>query len=98
MKKYTLSRKAEQDIIEIWDYTVNKWGEGQAEEYLKGLELRLIQISESPDTIGINRENLKPGYMSNFYGKHIIFFKKTGKSIEIIRVLHQRMDVSNQIR
>ncbi|MGM0458723.1 MAG: type II toxin-antitoxin system RelE/ParE family toxin [Bacteroidota bacterium] len=38
MKKYTLTKKAEQDIRGIWHYTIDEWGEVQAELYLKGLE------------------------------------------------------------
>lgn len=97
MKKYTLTRKAEQDIRNIWSYTIDEWGEVQAERYLKGLEEKLELLSDSPDSIGKNRDSLKSGYMSSLYEKHIVFFKKAGNSIEIIRVLHQRMDISNRI-
>jgi len=97
MKKYSLSRKAEEDIRGIWDYTADMWGVEQAEKYLKGLEKRLEQLSDTPDTLGVKRESLKPDYMSSLYENHVIFFIKSENSIEVIRVLHQRMDISNQI-
>ena len=80
------------------DYSVDKSGVEQAERFPKGLQDKLEQIANSPDTIGVNRESLKPGYMSYLYEKHIIFFKKSGESIQIIRVLHQSMDISNRIK
>jgi toxin ParE1/3/4 len=58
VKKYTLTRKAEQDIRGIWSYTVKEWGEVQAEKYLKGLEDKLEQLSDSPDTIGVSKAGI----------------------------------------
>lgn len=97
MKRYRLTQKAEQDIRKIWNYSADEWGEVQADKYLYGLEEKLDQICDSPDTIGVKRDSLKSGYMSSLYEKHIIFFKKAENSIIVIRVLHQRMDISARI-
>ncbi|MTI87231.1 MAG: type II toxin-antitoxin system RelE/ParE family toxin [Balneolaceae bacterium] len=47
--------------------------------------------------MGRLRSDLKKGYMSFLYEHHIIFFKKKTNHIEVIRVLHQRMDVSKRL-
>ncbi len=96
MKPYTLTRKAEDDIRAIWKYTVEEWDEEQAENYLDGLEDKIKQVSENPDTIGRLRPDIEKGYMSSLYGSHIIFFKRKKDHIEVIRVLHQRMDISKR--
>ncbi|MTI87230.1 MAG: type II toxin-antitoxin system RelE/ParE family toxin [Balneolaceae bacterium] len=44
MKTYTLTRKAEGDIRGIWKYTVEEWGEEQAENYLTGLEDKINRL------------------------------------------------------
>lgn len=97
MKKYTLTRMAEKDIREIWKYTVENWGESQAFDYLNGLEMRLEELSEAPDTLGITRPDIKPNYMSCLYKSHIVFFIKRTNSIEVIRVLHQSMDIPRRM-
>jgi len=38
VQKYTLYRKADEYIRDIWKYTVEKWDEEQAEVYLSDLE------------------------------------------------------------
>ena len=57
MKKYILTRKAEEDIREIWNYTAEEWDEEQAENYLSGLEDKIIQASEAPETIARVRDD-----------------------------------------
>jgi len=40
----------------------------------------------------------KKGYRASLMKSHIIFYKKSkSNTVEIIRVLHQRMDIENQI-
>lgn len=97
MKKYILTRKAEEDIRDIWRCTVEEWDEVQAETYLSGLEDKIIQASEAPGTIGRIRADIKSGYMSFLYESHIEFFKKKMDHIEVIRVLHQRMDIPKRL-
>lgn len=40
--KYRLSKSAEGDLSEIWDYTAQTWGETQAEKYLNKLEKGIV--------------------------------------------------------
>lgn len=49
------------------------------------------QLSENPD-MGKSRDELFPGALSFPVGSHLIFYRQTGKQIEIARVLHNRMD------
>lgn len=46
---------------------------------------------------GLIREDLKVGYHSDFVGSHTIYYKIQPSHIEIIDVLHQSMDPSNNI-
>lgn len=98
MKTYILTLKAEEDIRSIWKYTAEKWDEIQAEIYLSGLEDKIKQAAKSPDTIGLVRDELKKGYMSFLFEHHIIFFKKKTGHIEVIRILHQRMDITERLK
>ena len=37
MADYILSKKAQEDLVDIWDYTVETWSEKQADEYFRNL-------------------------------------------------------------
>jgi len=47
-KKYNLTIQAKDDIKEIWNYTVDHWGEEQAEKYCEQLEDRFEWLAENP--------------------------------------------------
>ena len=40
--------QAKQDLIDVWLYTFNEWGEIQADKYLDGLENSLRLLAEQP--------------------------------------------------
>lgn len=47
--------------------------------------------------LGVACDEIMPGYRKFSQGSHVIFFKNTTKGvIEIVRVLHQSMDVETQ--
>ena len=38
------------------------------------------------------RDDVRPGYRAFHEGRHLIFYREAGDQIEIIRILHDRMD------
>ena len=97
MAKVILRQKAIDDLNAIWDYTFEEWSENQADRYYSTLKFDCIQIGKNPklgkEYDGINKNLL--GFRS---GKHIIFYQQTAEDeIEIIRILHERMDLRNRI-
>ncbi|MCG8617150.1 MAG: type II toxin-antitoxin system RelE/ParE family toxin [Desulfobacterales bacterium] len=49
MPDYRLTPSAKSDLIEIWNYTAEIWGEKQAEKYLKDIEDTLNQLAANPE-------------------------------------------------
>jgi len=98
MFKYNLSKKAILDLKIIWNYTYEKWSENQADKYYRMLTDSFIEISKSPESgkrYPLIFEDLK-GYK---VGKHIIFyFEKADGIIEIVRILHEQMDLKNRMK
>ena len=97
MANVILRQEAIDDLNSIWDYTFEKWSEKQADKYYASIKMTCNGIGESPDIRkeydGISR-NLR-GLKS---GNHIIFYQqKSSDRIEIIRILHERMDLKNRI-
>jgi len=98
MAKYKLTHKAVDDLTHIWSYTMNKWSERQADKYYYLLFESIKEIADTPDLgkkFSVVTENLL-GYRA---GRHIIFYRKIGEDeIEIIRILHEQMDLKNRVK
>ena len=96
MSQVVLSPKAKSDLSEIWDYTLAEWGIDQAEKYVRDLwEAMQQQACDSSASIDIS--DVRNGYRKVISGSHVIFFKLTGDGIDVVRVLHQRMDFERHL-
>ncbi len=95
--KYLISEKANQDIEKIWLYTFENWSLEQADRYYNLILDEIEFLSENFES-GKSVYYVKKGYRASIVKSHIIFYKKSRKNIvEIIRVLHQKMDIENRI-
>ena len=84
-------RSQKADIEEIWDYTAERWGDDQAERYVGALR-RAIEIVAADPKKGRVADHIRRGYRRYSVGSHVLFFRVVGDNIDVIRVLHQRMD------
>ena len=92
---YRLSPLAEADLENIWTYTVETWSEEQAELYHASLTSACDGLARG---IKMGRvSNIREGYFKYAVGLHMIYFKQRDLGIDIIRVLHQSMDVSRHL-
>lgn len=91
MYKLHQQARAKQDLKDIWRYTYDKWGEAQADQYFEELENGLKTLVRNPG-IGKNRESMREGYRSFQINRHVVFYKVAASTIQIVRVLHVRMD------
>jgi len=91
-KDYHLSIAVEQDIGEIYDYGVYRFGMDQAVKYLMELDLVFTQIVKNPD-LGKKRDEIKVGLRSLPKNSHVIFYRLLEDSIRIVRVLHGSRDL-----
>jgi toxin ParE1/3/4 len=92
MARYRLTRAARQDLAEIGRYTQRHWGVAQRRVYLRRLDQRMEFLVDHRHT-GTPRDDVRPGYRSFHEGRHLIFYRETADTIEVIRILHDRMDV-----
>lgn len=97
MRGYVLSPSARADLDAIWDYTVERWGEVQAERYVFAIRDACAALAAG-SRIGKAIDEIRPGYRKLAVGSHILFYRigNVGR-IEIVRILHQRMDVGSRI-
>ena len=95
--KFIISEKANEDIEKIWLYTYENWSQEQADRYYNLILDEIEFIAENFES-GKSVDYIKKGYRATLVKSHIIFYKKTRRNIvEIIRVLHQKMDIENRI-
>lgn len=97
MAKVILRQEAIDDLNDIWIYTFSEWSEKQADKYYDALEFACFQIGQNPD-LGKEYDGISTNLLGLRTGKHIIFYQVINKDrIEVIRILHERMDLKNRI-
>lgn len=97
MAKVIFRQAAMNDLTAIWNYTAQEWSESQADKYYETIKLACKQIGDNPKAGKRYPEINK--YLSGLKaGKHIIFYYCISEEeIEVIRILHERMDLENRL-
>src|SRR5262249_18493820 len=93
---YVISKKAVSDLEEIWLYTVEKWSVSQADRYYSLLIEEIDYICKNVN-YGKNMDHIRKGYRAAKVKSHLIFYKTDSGKIEVVRILHERMDIDNQL-
>ena len=96
MPEITVRPKAREDFDGIWDYTVETWGYKQAERYLRTLNQAFELLAEKPE-LGRIYDEVYEGLRVYPLGRHLIFYFATHDGIDVVRVLHERMDVPSHL-
>jgi len=91
LTKIILSKEAREDLIGIGSYTQKKWGREQRLKYLEQLHSTFKKLAEG-QLRGRQRNELVGSPLSYPEGSHIIFYQETKNGIEVLRILHKRMD------
>jgi len=95
-QRYVLSPRAQSDLDEIWHYTESRWGIGQAETYIRQLARDIKAIAAKP-TLARACPEVRHEYYKFKSGSHLIFLRRNKDDIEIIRILHERMDFEQHL-
>lgn len=107
---FRISHQARTDIVDILRFTEVKFGEGARRRYQGLLQTTFLSIAEEPSRVGSSaRDELAPGLRSLhlFFcrlevatdrvirPRHIVFYRQVDDQvIEIVRILHDAMEVS----
>lgn len=95
--RFNLTKKAVEDLSGIWEYTIQAWSETQADKYYYML-LGVCQDLADGTTAARQYPEIHPDLFGVRAGQHLIFFRHFRKdTIEIVRILHSRMDLRNRI-
>ena len=96
MPTFLLSAKALEDLKSIGRYTLKSWGREQRNIYLSKLDESFHLLAEQPQ-LGSTRDDIRKGYRVYHVRRHLIFYRQKPTEIEIIRILHDRMNVASHL-
>lgn len=88
--KYRPSARADLDAIAI--YTKREWGASKARAYIMELRACASGLSEFPMRFPAYGGGAGP-FRKAPCGEHLIFYVLTASEIEIVRILHNRVDI-----
>ena len=82
---------------DIWFYTVEKWSFEQAEHYLDTIRSKIEQIANNPLS-GRSYAHVLENCRGMKIKSHYIFYEIINDDhVEILRILHERMDMENRL-
>lgn len=97
MSAFIISEKALEDINNIWIYTAENWSVEQADRYYNLIMDEIEYIVRNFD-MARDFGKIRKSYRYSKVKSHLIFFKNDETNeIEVVRVLHERMDIENRL-
>lgn len=99
MRRITYRRRALSDLDSVYDYTKARWGSQQAKTYLRQITSRIEEAAADMivvrriDDIGVS----DPSLLRVRAGRHIVFFLRNEETLFVVRILHERMDLPEQL-
>jgi toxin ParE1/3/4 len=103
--KVRLAAQAELDFSEIITWTIENFGEHQAEIYAETLALAIEALHDGPEQLGAQaRDDIGPGIRTlhvarqGRIGRHFVVFREAkNQFIDVLRLLHDSMDLARHI-
>ena len=97
MAEYRLSKRAEKDLAEIADYTIETFGIKQSRRYRDRLSTCFQTLADNP-MLGCSAAlHLAPELRCYEYQSHVVFYMPEVPDILIVRVLHKSMDAPRHL-
>lgn len=96
MMHLRLSHEAREDLRGIWIYSAQTWGPQQANRYLDAIRAAITGLADGT-TVSRSAADVLPGCRRVTSGRHVVYFREDADAVEVIRVLHQRMDAERWV-
>ena len=93
MAVWRLTSRAKRDLAYIRHFTLERWGEEKAENYLKTIYEKIRLVAVQP-AIGIDRsESLNMGWKIRgiVCASHVVYYTVSENHVTIVAVLHHGM-------
>ena len=96
MGVYRLSEECKSDLAHIYEYGIENFGLGQAQDYLIGLH-ELFQTLAENVNLGRDASEFFPSLKRFMHKSHMIFYLHTDSEVFIVRTLSQSMDYEQHL-
>ena len=93
MGSYRLTKAADEDFENIFDYGIDTFGLDQALKYQKRMQQRFSEIANTP-LLYPEVDEIREGFRRSVYESHSIYYREEGGDILIVRILGQQ-DLDN---
>ena len=95
-RKIVFRETALSDLEGIWLYTLDTWSLEQADRYYD-LIIREVEFLAKKPGSGRSLNTVKPEYYSSKVKSHIIFYTYTDTEMDVVRILHESLDLPNHL-
>jgi len=96
LSRYVLSPAAKADLEAIWRFGEAQWGPVRAELYVRDIQRAVETVSADPRR-GRPSHEIRAGYSRFAVGVHMPFYRQRPNEVDIVRILHQRMDFERHL-
>ena len=96
MRVVLLRPEAKADLRSIRTYTIRAWSKPQAKRYLAVLKRHFADLAQAP-LLHPQVEGRRDSIRKSHLGRHLIIYLPIESGVEIVRVLHERMDIAARL-
>lgn len=91
MARLVRSRRARQDLIDIWTFVAAD-SPVAADRLLDRVDAACQRLLDHPAS-GAAREDIRPGMRHLVIGPYLVLYRIAGTDIQVVRVVHGRRDL-----
>jgi toxin ParE1/3/4 len=88
------SPEAETDLTDIWNYYRDVAGQQMAGSRVRAISEACLLLEEHP-LIGRARDEVRPGLRSVLVSPHVVFYRISNETAQIVRILDGRRDIED---
>lgn len=96
-RKLRFHSSAQRDFTNLASRSEREWGKVRTRRYLDEIERKIQSILENP-MLGHDAGLPRAGLRRISAGRDVIFYRFDDQQVEIVRIIHDRMDFEERLR
>ena len=89
MSFYRLTKRADADLFDIFVYTIENFGSGQARRYSESMSRCFQLLAENP-AMGRKADAIGRRIRRHEHGSHVILYEEDAEGVLILAIVHSR--------
>jgi toxin ParE1/3/4 len=89
--RLALAPRAQADLLEIYFYTIEKWGDDQAAIYKDRIETAINHLLQFPKMGQVSRRAGR-GIRSFTVERHTVYYRQVGDMLQVLRIVNFRQE------